>query len=216
MKFETIPVTSYMQNCTLIWCDETLVAALIDPGGDVDRLLDIVVSKGLKLEKILLTHGHLDHAGGAAEIRRRTGARIIGPNIQDKFWLDQLEQQSQMLQLPGGEKTEPDSWQEHGDSIQIGHVSLEVLFTPGHTPGHICFYHEASRSVWVGDVLFNGSIGRTDFPRGSLEQLVNSCRQVLFLLGDDVTFYPGHGPSSTLGHERQTNPFVGDSALNSL
>lgn len=201
-----------MQNCTLIWCEETKSAALIDPGGDVSKLLSVIKEQGLILNKVLLTHGHIDHAGGAAEIRRQTGSKIYGPHIEDKFWLDQLEQQSGMLGVPNGENTDPDFWQNHGDVIQVGKTELKVLYTPGHTPGHICFFDELSRNVWVGDVLFKGSIGRTDFPKGNLDQLVHSCREILFKLGDDVTFYPGHGPESTIGLERETNPFVGENA----
>lgn len=212
MKFLTIPVTHYMQNCTLIWCEETKSAALIDPGGDVSKLLSVIEEQRLTLDKVLLTHGHIDHAGGAAEVRRQTGAKIYGPHIADKFWLDQLEQQSEMLGVPNGESIEPDFWQDQDDVILVGNIKLKVLHTPGHTPGHICFLDESANKVWVGDVLFKGSIGRTDFPKGSLEQLTHSCRNILFKLDDNVTFYPGHGPESTIGIERVTNPFVGENA----
>jgi len=210
MKFEIIPVTHYLQNCTLIWCENSGSAALIDPGGDVDSLLDEVSSRNLKLEKILLTHGHLDHAGGAAEIRRRTGVPIHGPHIDDKFLMDSLDLQGKTMGIPGGEVTEPDFWHQDGDVIEVGSISLDVLLTPGHTPGHISLYSEPDSMIWVGDVLFKGSIGRTDFPRGDHQQLVNTCKEILFKLPETVRFYPGHGPSSTIGYEMRTNPFVGE------
>lgn len=209
LNYEIIPVTAFAQNATLIWCDQTLEAAIIDAGGEVERLLAAVEGKGLKLTKLLLTHGHIDHAGGAAGLKARTGAAIIGPQQEDRFWLDGLEQQSRMFGFPGVQPVTPDQWLEDGDEITLGQSTLQVLHCPGHTPGHVVFYSPEARLAQVGDVLFAGSIGRTDFPKGDHATLIRSIREKLFPLGDDIDFIPGHGPMSTFGEERRTNPFVG-------
>lgn len=209
MQYRVIPVTPFQQNCSLLWCEETKKAAVVDPGGDIERILAAVAKSGVEVEKILLTHGHIDHAGGTAELRRRLGVPVEGPQREERFWIDQLPQQSVMFGFQGVEAFTPDRWLEQGDTVAFGNVELEVLHCPGHTPGHVVFFHRASRLAVVGDVLFQGSIGRTDFPRGDHEALLRSIRERLFPLGDDVTFIPGHGPLSTFGEERQTNPFVG-------
>ena len=211
MQYRIIPVTPFQQNCTLIWCPETRMAALVDPGGEVDRLLAAVAAEGVQLEKILLTHGHIDHAGGTAELARRAGVPVEGPQPEERFWLDKLPDQSRMFGFPQVECFEPDRWLEDGETVTVGKQVLKVFHTPGHTPGHITFFDEEGRLELVGDVLFAGSIGRTDFPRGDFRTLVGSIREKLFPLGDDVAFIPGHGPMSTFGNERRSNPFVGDS-----
>ncbi len=211
MQHRIIPITPFQQNCTLLWCPETRMGALVDPGGEIDRLLAVLADEGVQLEKILLTHGHIDHAGGAAELARRTGVPIEGPQREEQFWLDALPDQSRMFGFPQVERCEPDRWLDDGDTVTVGQQTLEVIHTPGHTPGHVTFFDQAGRLALVGDVLFAGSIGRTDFPRSDFETLVESIRKKLFPLGDDVAFIPGHGPMSTFGAERRNNPFVGDS-----
>ena len=212
MRFSIIPVTPYQQNCSLIWCEATRQAALIDPGGEVDKLLLAVDKAGVKLDRILLTHAHLDHVGGALELARRLRLPIYGPQREDAFWLELLPAQAEMFGFPPAEAFTPDHWLEDGDQVKLGEIALDVLHCPGHTPGHVLFYDAASRHAFVGDVLFQGSIGRTDFPRGDHAALIASIRDKLFPLGDDVAFVPGHGPMSTFGRERRDNPYVGDNA----
>lgn len=212
MQFRVIPVTPFQQNCSLLWCEKTMQGAVVDPGGDLDAIQAAVARFGVSVEKILLTHGHIDHAGGTAELRRRLGVPVEGPQREESFWIEQLPQQSQMFGFARAEAFTPDRWLEDGDRVRFGEVSLEVIHTPGHTPGHVVFFDRASRLAVVGDVLFQGSIGRTDFPRGDYDTLIHSIRQKLWPLGDDVTFIPGHGPLSTFGLERESNPFVGDFA----
>lgn len=210
MKYVVIPVTPFEQNCSLVWCEESKEGALIDPGGDIDKLLAAVARHGVTLTKLLLTHGHLDHAGAAGALAERLSIPIIGPHRADQYWLDGLPQQSQMFGFPPVSPFLPTQWLEDGDRVAIGRQVLAVLHTPGHTPGHVVFYSESDRLLWVGDVLFAGSVGRTDFPGGSQDQLFLSIRQKLWPLGDEVEFVPGHGPNSTLGEERRYNPFVAD------
>ncbi|MBR9827031.1 MAG: MBL fold metallo-hydrolase [Oceanospirillales bacterium] len=210
MKYRIIPVTPFQQNCTLLWCEQTLKAAVVDPGGDLDRIKAAVADAGVQLEKILLTHAHIDHAGGTAALSRELGLTIEGPEREDEFWIEGLPKQSEMFGFPNVEIFTPDRWLEDGNTVTFGEVVLEVLHCPGHTPGHVVFYHRPSALALVGDVLFQGSIGRTDFPRGDHATLIRSIREKLFPLGDEIAFIPGHGPMSTFGEERQSNPFVAD------
>lgn len=210
LKYRVIPVTPFEQNCTLLWCTETHKAAVVDPGGDLDRIRAAAKAEGVTLEKILLTHAHIDHAGGTAELAKSEGLPIEGPHKEDNFWIQGLAMQAQMFGFPAPEVFTPNRWLEDGDTVTVGNETLEVLHTPGHTPGHVVFFHRGSRLAQVGDVLFNGSIGRTDFPKGDYNTLIHSIREKLFPLGDDVSFICGHGPMSTFGQERATNPFVSD------
>jgi hydroxyacylglutathione hydrolase len=210
LRAVVVPVTPFAQNCSVIWCDVTGQGAVIDPGGDLDRILGVVDSNGVKLEKILLTHAHIDHAGAAAELARRFSLPIEGPHPDDRFWIEQLPQQGTMFGLGRSESFEPTRWLEQGDAVTVGNLTLDVRHCPGHTPGHVVFFEPGARLAFVGDVLFAGSIGRTDFPRGDHATLIRSIRENLFPLGDDVRFVPGHGPMSTFGEERKSNPFVGD------
>ncbi len=208
MRYAIIPVTPFEQNCTIFWCEKTRQAAVIDPGGDIERVLNFLDQEKLTLAKILVTHGHIDHAGGVAALAARTGVPIEGPQEEDRFWIQGMPQQSKMFGVSSALSFEPDRWLHAGDKVNFGEVELAVLHCPGHTPGHVVFYHEPSRLVQVGDVLFQGSIGRTDFPRGDYDTLIRSIKERLFPLGDDVEFICGHGPMSTLGEERRHNPFL--------
>jgi len=210
MKFQIIPVTPYQQNCTLLWCESSNKAAVVDPGGDLHLIEQAVKDAGVELEKIIVTHGHLDHVGGVAEMAAKHGLPIEGPHEEDSFWIDMLEQQAQMMNFPATSAFTPNRWLVQNDTVQVGDQTLEVRHCPGHTPGHVILFHAATQLAIVGDVLFQGSIGRTDFPRGDYDTLVNSIRQQLWPLGDEVRFIPGHGPMSTFGQERQTNAFVAD------
>ncbi len=213
MKVAIIPVTPFQQNCSLLVCEKTNRAAVVDPGGDLDEVLGALRESGAALEKILLTHGHIDHCGGTAELKRLAGVPVEGPQREERFWIEQLPSQGARFGLPAVEAFEPDRWLEDGDTVRFGEVTLEVRHCPGHTPGHVIFFSRPDRLAIVGDVLFAGSIGRTDFPRGDHEALVRSITTRLWPLGDDVAFIPGHGPVSTFGEERGTNPFVGDRVL---
>ena len=206
-----VPVTPYQQNCSIIKCETTGRGAIVDPGGDVERILAAAKKMDAQLAKIILTHAHLDHCAASDVLRRQLEIPIEGPHREDAFWLEQLPEACQMSGFPHADAFEPDRWLEQGDTVSVGDVQLQVFHCPGHTPGHVVFLYEPQKVAWVGDVLFQGSIGRTDFPRGNHEQLVASIRERLFPLGDDITFVPGHGPTSTFGQERRTNPFVADS-----
>lgn len=209
MEYRILPVTPFEQNCSLLWDPETKQVAVVDPGGDVEEILAAVAKLGLKVEKILLTHGHIDHVGGTAELAARLNIPVEGPQRDDAFWLDQLPEQCRMFGFPNTPALQPDRWLDEGDTVTVGGLTLDVVHTPGHTPGHVCFIHKPSKLAVVGDVLFAGSIGRTDFPRGNHGDLINAIRTKLFPLGDDFEFIPGHGPMSTFGEERENNPFVG-------
>lgn len=204
----TLPVTAFAQNCSLVWCDETNEAALIDPGGDIPLLLAAIGERGLTLKALWLTHAHIDHAGATGTLARTHGVPIIGPHPGDQFWIDALPQQSQMFGFPQAEPFAPTQWLKDGDTVTIGKHTLQVLHCPGHTPGHVVLFEPATRHAFVGDVLFAGSIGRTDFPGGNHADLINAIKGKLLPLGDDITFTPGHGPESTFGEERLYNPYL--------
>ena len=206
------PVTLFQQNASIIYCSNTNKCAIVDPGGDIEILLEIAKNNNLIPEKILLTHGHIDHAGGATELAEILKVEIHGPHIEDKFLLDELQKQGEMFGLPSKD-CKPDVWLDEGDIVELGDEKLDVYFCPGHTPGHIIFYNEANKLALVGDVLFNGSIGRTDLPGGNHDQLINSVKDKLWPLGKEIEFIPGHGPMSTFEAERLSNPFVSDQAL---
>jgi glyoxylase-like metal-dependent hydrolase (beta-lactamase superfamily II) len=203
-----LPVTPFQQNCSLLQCRASGRGALVDPGGEVQRLLRWVADQGVTLEKVLLTHGHLDHAGGAARLARELGVPIEGPGVEDLFWLEGIAEQARAFGVEPCEVPHPDRWLAGGERVHVGELRLEVKHCPGHTPGHVVFFHAPSRFAVVGDVLFQGSIGRTDFPRGDYDTLIRSIQEELLPLGDDVVFLPGHGPTSTFGRERKQNPFL--------
>lgn len=210
MKYRVIPVTPFEQNCTLLWCEKTRHGVVVDPGGDVPRILAAITEEGVTVDKLLVTHGHIDHAGAAAELAKKLNVQIEGPHADDAFLLDELPRQSQRYGFPLAASFTPSRWLKDGDSVQIGEEKLTVLHTPGHTPGHVVFFNPTANLALVGDVLFRGSIGRTDFPRGDFNTLISSIREKLFPLGDDVAFISGHGPMSTFGNERRSNPFITD------
>lgn len=212
MHYKIIPVTPFQQNCTLLWCEQTGEAAVVDPGGDIEQILAAVERQGVKLGKILLTHGHIDHAGGTAELVARLGIPVEGPQEGDRLWIEQLAQQGRMFGLASAGSFTPDRWLQDGDRVSFGNITLDVLHCPGHTPGHVVFFHAPSKLALVGDVLFQGSIGRTDLPGGDTNALLHSIRSKLWPLGNEVRFIPGHGPMSSFGDERRYNPFVGDHA----
>ena len=207
-QYLTLPVTPFQQNCSLVWCSETMQAAVIDPGGELPRLLAAADKLGVKLEQIWLTHAHIDHAGATGTLARERDLPIIGPHPADQFWIDGLPQQSQMFGFPPAESFTPTRWLHDGDTVQVGHVTLQVRHCPGHTPGHVVFFEPVSQRAFVGDVLFAGGIGRTDFPQGDFDTLIRSITQRLWPMGDEVVFIPGHGEESSFGEERRHNPFV--------
>ena len=209
LQYQTIPVTPFQQNCSLVWDDQSLQAAVIDPGGDLHLILEEVARRNLKLEQIWLTHAHIDHAGGTAVLAHTLGLPIVGPHPGDQFWIDRLSYQGRMFQFPDAEVFTPTRWLQDGDTVELGAHTLNVRHCPGHTPGHVVFYSPEMKRAFVGDVLFAGSIGRTDFPQGDHDTLIASITQRLWPMGDDTVFIPGHGPESTFGRERRSNPYVG-------
>ena len=211
-----VPVTPFRQNCTILWCTRTGCGAVIDPGGDIEQVRGTAEKQGVTIEKILLTHGHLDHAGGASRLARELAVSIEGPHEDDSFLLEALADQGKRWGMEGAEPCRPDRWLTEGENVSVGEFVLGVRHCPGHTPGHIVFFHSGARIAFVGDVLFAGSVGRTDLPRGSHAQLVTSITSRLWPLGEDMRFVPGHGQPSTFGWERKTNPFVSDLALQSV
>jgi len=212
MKAAIIPVTPLQQNCSLIWCTQTMRGAFVDPGGDLDRLKPAAQSQGVTIEKILLTHGHIDHCGSAKLLADDLGVEIEGPHEADRFWIARLEEDGHRYGIDG-KSFESDRWLAEGDQVKVGNLVLDVYHCPGHTPGHIVFHHPQSKLAIVGDVLFQGSIGRTDFPMGDHQALIDAIVTKLWPLGDETVFIPGHGAVSSFGRERRTNPFVGDRAL---
>jgi hydroxyacylglutathione hydrolase len=200
MQYAIVPVTPFQQNCSVIWCLETMKGAVVDPGGDMDRVLRAAKDQGVTLEKILVTHDIAD----ALKIP------VEGPQREDKFWIDAMPMQSQMFGFPPARSFTPDRWLEEGDTVTVGNQTLDVYFCPGHTPGHIVFIHAPAKLALVGDVLFQGSVGRTDFPRGDHAALIRSIHEKLLPLGDEYVFIPGHGPTSTFGEERLYNPFLNE------
>ncbi|MXO64272.1 MBL fold metallo-hydrolase [Altererythrobacter endophyticus] len=212
MRAAIVPVTPLQQNCSLIWCSKTRRAALVDPGGDLPKIRDALAKADVTLEKILITHGHIDHCGQAGILARELEVPIEGPHEEDRFWISRLGDDGRDYGIQG-EVFEPDRWLQDGDRVTVGQVELEVIHCPGHTPGHIVFFHRDTQFAFVGDVIFEGSIGRTDFPMGNHQDLLDSITQKLWPLGDGVTFVPGHGRPSTFGREREHNMFVSDAAM---
>lgn len=212
LKAAIVPVTPFQQNCTLLWDPDTMAGAVVDPGGDLDRIEAAIAEVGMKPEKILLTHGHIDHAGGAAEMRERLGVPIEGPHAAERPLLDNLDKQGQAYGIEARVVT-PDRWLADGDTVSVAGHTFEVMHCPGHSPGSVVLVNRPQRFALMGDVLFQGSIGRTDVPLGSHEALMHSIRSKVLTLDDDFAFICGHGPTSTIGQERRTNPFiVGDAA----
>jgi hydroxyacylglutathione hydrolase len=212
LRAAIIPVTPLQQNCTLLWCAATMRAAFVDPGGDLPRLKAAASEAGVTIEKILLTHGHIDHCGQAGILAEELGVEIEGPHEDDRFWIEKLGTEGPKYGIEG-RSFEPSRWLADGEQVSVGNLIFDVRHCPGHTPGHIVFHHPEARLALVGDVLFKGSIGRWDFPRGDQQQLIRSITTRLWPMGDDTAFVPGHGPMSTFGHERATNPLVGEAAL---
>lgn len=210
LRYHSIPVTAFQQNCSIVWCDETREAAVVDPGGDLPRLLAFIKEQDLTLKAIWLTHAHIDHAGGTGQLAREMNLPIIGPHPGDQFWIDGLDQQSRMFGFPQVEPFTPTRWLADGDTVQIGLETLAVRHCPGHTPGHVVFHSASAKRAFVGDVLFAGGVGRSDFPGGNHAELMASIRERLWPMGDDTVFIPGHGPESSFGEERRSNPYVRD------
>jgi hydroxyacylglutathione hydrolase len=208
LHYQTLPVTPFQQNCSIVWCSDTRQAAVIDPGGDLPQIKAAVQALGLTLTQILLTHAHIDHAGGTGTLARELGLPIVGPHPADQYWIDGLAQQAQMFGFAPAEPFVPTRWLADGDTVAVGHSTLAVRHCPGHTPGHVVFYSAEIGRAFVGDVLFAGSIGRTDFPGGDHDTLIASITQRLWPMGDATVFIPGHGPESSFGRERRSNPYV--------
>jgi glyoxylase-like metal-dependent hydrolase (beta-lactamase superfamily II) len=208
LKAAIVPVTPFQQNCTLLWDEATKIGAVVDPGGDLEEVRGAIAELGITIEKILLTHGHIDHAGGAAELRDALGVAIEGPHPADRFLLDNLAKQGAAYGIPAQPVT-PDRWLEEGDTVTVAGHTFEVLHCPGHSPGSVVLVNRTHKFMMMGDVLFRGSIGRTDFPYGDHDALINAIKTKLLPIGDDFAFICGHGPTSTIGEERRTNPFIG-------
>jgi len=208
-----VPVTPLQQNCTLLWCTATMRGAFVDPGGDLDRLKAVAAQHGVTIEKLLVTHGHIDHCGMTGSLAAELGVPIEGPHPDDKFWIDMAPTVGAQYGITGATAFTPDRWLAQGDTVTVGELVLDVYHCPGHTPGHVIFHHAPSNLAIVGDVLFQGSIGRTDFPRGNHADLIDAIVTRLWPLGDATAFIPGHGAMSTFGAERRSNAYVADRVL---
>jgi len=208
-----VPVTPFQQNCSVVWCTGTMRGAVVDPGGEIDRILEAAAEHGVTIEKILVTHAHSDHAGAVADLAEKLKVPVEGPHRADQFWIDRIEDSGKKYDMPWCRAFTPDRWLEHGDTATVGNLTFDVAHCPGHTPGHVVFHHPGTQIAFVGDVIFQGSIGRSDFPMGDHATLIRSITERLWPMGDDVTFVPGHGSPSTFGRERQSNPFVADKVL---
>ncbi len=212
LQVKIVPVTAFAPNCSIVWDSETKDAILIDAGGDAAKLRQEVEALGLKVKALWLTHGHLDHAGAVGELARIWSIPVIGPHKEDQFWLDMIQEVSQRYGFPIPELVHVNQWLEGGEVLTLGEHQFDVRFAPGHTPGHVMFYNQQHALLWTGDVLFKGSIGRTDFPKGNHQQLLDSIQRECFSLPDDTQFISGHGPMSSIGYEKQFNPFVAGKA----
>jgi hydroxyacylglutathione hydrolase len=207
-KAVIIPVTPFQQNCTLVWCEATKRAAVIDPGGDLPDIERAIAEAGVTVDKIWLTHGHVDHVAGATDLKARLKVPIEGPHRDDLFLLQRVVETARGFGIPGASNVTPDRWLDDGDRLEVGELTFDVLHCPGHSPGSVVFFNPEQRLAIVGDVLFKGSVGRTDLPGGDQRQLLKSIRDKLLPLGDDVAIISGHGPTTTIGRERATNPFL--------
>jgi len=212
LRAAIVPVTPLQQNSTLLWCTETMRGAFTDPGGDLDRLKAAAQQHGVTIEKLLITHGHIDHCGQAGMLAKELGVPIEGPHEADRFWISRLDDDGRKYGIDG-KPFEPDRWLVDGDTVTVGNLTLDVYHCPGHTPGHVVFHHAPSKLAIVGDVIFQGSIGRTDFPMGNHQDLLDAITGKLWPLGGDTVFVPGHGQPSNFAQERRTNPFVADAVL---
>ncbi len=208
-RIAIVPVSPFQQNCALMYNDKTKRAAVVDPGGDVDRIMEAIAKLGLKVEKILITHGHIDHAGGADELREKLGVSIEGPHRHDEFLLQDLPITGAQYGMLTARVVEPDRWLVEGDVVEAAGFTFRIIEAPGHSPGSVVFFNEAQRFAFMGDVLFKGSIGRTDLRRSNHADLIKAIKEKILPLGDDVTFLPGHGSASRLGDERISNPHLG-------
>lgn len=208
IKVQIVPVTAFQQNCSIIKCENTNKMAVVDPGGDIEKIMSAINSMGGEVEKILITHAHIDHAGATKELAERLNVPIEGPHKDDQFWIDKLDDQSRMFQFPNSQPFVPSRWLSQHDKVTVGDIELEVRHCPGHTPGHVVFICHDAKLCWVGDVIFKGSIGRTDFPKGDHATLINSIKDNILVLDNDYQFISGHGEVSNIGHERHNNPFI--------
>ena len=210
LKILIVPVTPFQQNCSILFDEDTKQGAVVDPGGDLDRIEDAIKQSGVKIEKILLTHGHIDHAGGAADLAAKLKVKVIGPAIADKPVLDNIPNRAAMFNMVGAKSVTPDQWLKEGDEVAVGGLTFRIVEAPGHSPGSIVFFNEANKFALMGDVLFQNSVGRTDIPGGNHETLMASIKNKILPLGDDVEFLPGHGNASRIGIERLSNPYLKD------